>query len=150
MRKLLITGIVALAACSGNPDPDDVGDPDTGATDWSVQLESRAGTDVRGSATVQSVVLEDVAATTVATVRITGSTVGSRHPWHVHSGTCATGGPIMGDASEYPVLDVGADGEASEDADLGIGLDEDANYHVNIHRSPSDLGTIIACGNLVD
>lgn len=148
MRRLLFLGVLVLAGCTARTEPDD--DVDTGATDWSAQLAARAGTDIRGSATVQTVVVEGFAGTTAAAVTIGGAMTGARHPWHVHSGTCASGGPIMGDPQAYPVLMVGANGGASASADLAVGLDDDANYHVNVHRSPSDLGTIVACGDLVD
>lgn len=157
MRKLLLIGMVVLAGCSGrgydpedDPDMGDMDDADSGVTDWSAQLAARAGTSIRGASNVQTVVVEGFAGTTAAAVSIAGATAGSRHPWHVHSGTCATGGPIMGDAAAYPVLAVGAGGEASASASLAIGLDDDATYHVNVHRSPSDLGTIVACGDLQD
>lgn len=150
MRKLVLIAVLVLASCTARSEGDDVDDMDTGITDWSAQLAPQAGTDIRGTSNVQSVVVAGFTSTTAAAVSIAGADVGARHPWHVHSGSCASGGPIMGPAAEYPVLMVGADGRASASADLAIGLDDDADYHINVHRSPTDLGTIVACGNLVD
>ena len=153
MRTLLLLGTVAvLASCSSRNDGYNQNDdePDTGATDWSVQLESRAGSQITGSANVQSIVAAGFGGSTAAAVSIGGATAGAQHPWHVHSGSCATGGPIMGAASEYPVLNASSNGTASATANLSVGLDDDGPYHINIHRSPSDLGTIVACGNLID
>ncbi|HUF12606.1 MAG TPA: hypothetical protein VMN78_05885 [Longimicrobiales bacterium] len=150
MRKLVLLAVLVLASCTARSEGEDMDDMDTGITDWSAQLAPQAGTDIRGTANVQTVVVEGFAGTTAAAVSIAGADVGARHPWHVHSGSCATGGPIMGPAAEYPVLLVRADGRASASANLAIGLDDNANYHINVHRSPSDLGTIVSCGNLID
>jgi hypothetical protein len=46
---------------------------------------------------------------------------------------------------------VGADGRAEASARLlDLKLNEAKKYHVNVHRSPNDLPTIIACGDLDD
>jgi len=148
MRTLLTIALLGLAACSAREDED--GDIDFDATDWSTQLSSRAGTTVTGSATSRSVGIEGGSGTATASIDVQGATPGARHPWHVHTGTCATGGPIVGEADDYPVLDVEADGTAEATAAIEAGMSDEARYHVNVHRSPSDLGTIIACGDLVD
>ena len=145
---VLMLALVAVTACSAREEEED--DLDFDATDWSAQLASRAGTSVTGSATSRSVGMEGGSGTSTASVEVRGATPGARHPWHVHSGTCATGGPIVGDANDYPVLVVEPDGTADANAAIGAGMSDDARYHVNVHRSPSDLGTIIACGDLVD
>ena len=150
MRKLLVLAVLVLASCTARTDGEDMDDADSGITDWSVDLDPQAGTQIQGTANVQTVVVAGFTGTTAASLSIAGAEVGARHPWHVHSGTCATGGPIMGPGNEYPVLMVGSDGRASASADLAIGLDDDGDYHINVHRSPSDLGTIVACGNLRD
>jgi hypothetical protein len=82
---------------------------------------------------------------------LTGLPPGGPYPWHVHDGTCETGGPIVGDATAYAPLMVGADGRAEATARLlGLKLNEAKKYHINVHRSPTDLATIIACGELDD
>lgn len=86
-----------------------------------------------------------------ASVAMTGARSGGMHPWHVHDGTCATGGPIVGDPGAYNLLTVGSDGSAQGNARLaGVKLNEARNYHVNVHLSPTALGTIIACADLND
>ena len=73
------------------------------------------------------------------------------YPWHVHEGECGDNGPIVGDPSSYPLLRPGADGSASAEAHLsGIELNEAKHYYVNIHASPTDLGTIVGCGAIDD
>ena len=85
-----------------------------------------------------------------ATVALTGATPGATHPWHVHEGKCGSGGAIVGDASAYTPLVVGSDGTAQGNATVAHTLHEAKEYHVNVHASASDMGTIIACGNLDD
>jgi hypothetical protein len=88
---------------------------------------------------------------TLVTVVLTGLPAGGPYPWHVHEGTCETGGPIVGDPAVYPPLTVGTDGRAEANTRLiNLRLSEARKYHVNVHRSPSDLATIIACGELDD
>ena len=84
-------------------------------------------------------------------INIAGASSGGFHPWHVHDGTCASGGPIVGSPGAYGLLSVGADGRAQGNANLaGVKLNEAKNYHVNVHQSASQMGTIIACGDLND
>lgn len=152
MRGALIVGLLVVAACSGRGyDPDQMDDPDdVGAKDWSADLDARGGTSIEGSSNVQSVYGENITGNTAAAVTIGGASSGAQHPWHVHFGTCATGGGIVGAPSAYPVLQPGANGNATATATVAVGLDPDADYHINIHRSPADLGTIVSCGDLED
>ena len=149
MRTLLLVGVLALAACSAREDEDD-DDLDFHATDWSAQLSARPGSAVQGSATLRSMGLDGGSGTGTASVSIGGAQPGARHPWHVHAGTCATGGPIVADADAYPTLEAGADGRASATASIARGFDEEGSYFVNIHRAPNDLQSIVACGDLRD
>lgn len=145
MRGSLWVGLLAvLAGCTVSTNGDVDVDPITDRIgDWSGTLEPQNDTRIRGSVEAQS-----AAATTGVSLTIAGAASGARHPWHIHRGTCGSGGPIVGDASAYPVLMVRADGVASASADLDVALSEDGSYYVNVHRSPQDLGTIVACGPL--
>jgi len=88
---------------------------------------------------------------THVTVNITGGTPGTTLPWHVHDGKCSdTGAPIVGDVSAYPPLVVGSDGTATATAHLSVKLNEARNYTINVHASPTNLGTIVACGDFND
>jgi hypothetical protein len=141
MRKLLATGLVILAACASSPEDDkDVVSNRVG--DWETSLSATAGSNVRGTAKAQS-----VGVGTGVSISIEGAAASAQHPWHVHTGTCATGGGIVGSANAYPVLTAGMGGAASANASIGVALREDERYHVNVHRSPTDL-TVISCGDL--
>lgn len=149
-------GLLALFACSQSPRVNV--DPDSGRVDvdveptgqrsegWRATLAPVGGSGVSG--TGEAHVQDEL---THALVNITGARAGGVHPWHVHEGECDDSSPpIVGPASAYPPLNVGAGGRASAEVNLtGIELNEAKSYIINVHRSPSDL-TVIACGPLDD
>ena len=144
MKALVLIGIAALTACTVSTSNGIDVDPVTDLMgDWSADLASQNNSGILGAAAARSAV-----ATTGVSLTISGATSGARHPWHIHRGTCGSGGSIVGDAGDYPVLQVRSDGVASATADLDVALSEDGQYHVNVHRSPQDMGTIVACGAL--
>ena len=88
---------------------------------------------------------------TMVTVRVSGAQPGARLPWHVHEGQCGQGSPpIVGSPSAYPVMTVGSDGRATAQAHLNLDLNEAKSYIVNVHASPTNLGTIVSCGDYND
>ena len=88
---------------------------------------------------------------TDVTVNITGAQAGATLPWHIHEGTCSdANAPIVGSPAAYPALTVGADGRATAKAHLTVKLNEAKNYVINVHASPTNLGTIVACGDYND
>jgi hypothetical protein len=110
-------------------------------------LTPQKGGTVAGTATVEP---GTGAGTTVATVSITGAKPGAVHPWHVHVGKCGMtpGGKVWGDPSAYKPLTAGSDGTAKGTATISMAVPTSGDYYVNIHASPSDMGTIVSCGNL--
>jgi hypothetical protein len=110
-------------------------------------LTPQKGGTIAGTATVEP---GTSAGTTVATVSITGAKPGAVYPWHVHIGKCGMtpGGKVWGDASAYKPLTAGSDGTAKGTATISMAVPMSGDYYVNIHASPSDLGTIVSCGNL--
>lgn len=144
MRKLALAGMIVLAACSakseGESDKDAISNT---VGDWEATLASVNNSGVRGSAVVQS-----AGVGSGVRISIEGAIAGQHHPWHVHQGRCGSGGAIVGSAGAYTPLHVGNDGRASANITIGTALRENESYHVNVHRSPTELGTIISCGNL--
>jgi superoxide dismutase, Cu-Zn family len=84
----------------------------------------------------------------VASAAISGDTPGASRPWHVHFGTCATGGDIVGSGGGYAPLVVGQDGTAQTTATIEFELSATAPYHVNVHESQAAITTLVACGDL--
>ena len=145
MRKFTILAAAVLAACSttGSNDTEDIDPVADQVGDWESSIAPVGNFTVRGTAKAQSVGIG-----TGITISIAGAAAGAHHPWHVHRGVCGDGGPIVGDASAYPALHASADGNASANASIGVALNEQDSYYVNVHNSPTDLGTIVGCGKL--
>ncbi|MGQ0562671.1 MAG: hypothetical protein ACT443_12455 [Gemmatimonadota bacterium] len=147
MKAHLLIAVVVLVGCTAqredgdidiDPAPDFIGD-------WRGNLEPRNNSGISGS-----VVLRSALTNAGTSITIWGANEGSRHPWHVHFGSCGENGAIVGDPNAYPVLQIGSNGTASASANIDVGLNEDRTYSVNVHRSPTDLGTIVSCGPLND
>jgi hypothetical protein len=151
----IAVAVLAAAACAKTVKVQT--DPSTGHVDvdtgrpgamegWSGTLNQVAGSGVSGTARGTSG--HDM---TMVTVNVTGAQPGSHLPWHVHEGRCGEGSPpIVGPASAYPVLTVGADGRATAQAHLNLDLNEAKSYIVNVHASPNNLGTVVSCGDFDD
>ncbi len=112
---------------------------------WTATLASMAGTNVTGTA---SVMAGSSAGTTSTEITISGAPPNGEHPWHIHSGTCATGGPVVGPATDYTPIKADASGNGTSTGTVNIATPASGDFHVNVHMSPSDMKTIVACGDL--
>ena len=65
----------------------------------------------------------------------------------MHYGSCGNDQGIVGDANAYPMLRP-TNGTATVSATIAMPLDPTRSYFINIHQSPTDLPTIVACGAL--
>jgi hypothetical protein len=130
----LLMAVGAAAACATL-----IIDP----SEWTATVEPRAGTDVRANVSASS-----VTGLSSAAISMIGGDPGGTHPWHIHEGTCATGGGIVGNPAAYELLRPDSRGAASATARVRVQLVPGRDYHVNVHRSPQALDQIIGCGNL--
>lgn len=154
MAKIAVA-LLAAAACSRTVKVQT--DPSTGKVDvdagragamegWHGNLNPVGGSGVSGMA--QGTSGHDM---TMVTVNVSGARAGAQLPWHVHEGKCGDASPpIVGPASAYPVMTVGSDGRATAQAHLNLDLNEAKSYIVNVHASPTNLGTIVSCGDYND
>jgi hypothetical protein len=83
-----------------------------------------------------------------AVIHISNATPGGVHPWSIRSGLCGTENPVFGDASKYPNLKVDNDGTAQGGATLSTPFPTSGDYSLEVRASPTNTGTVIACGNL--
>jgi hypothetical protein len=152
MRRLALiaTACLATACVHVTTDPVtgrrdiDVEQPGKKGEDWTASLTGQgATTGVTGTLTAAV-----LSGTTTATLNVNGATPGASHPWHIHHGTCATGGGIVGEPGGYPPLVIGDQGSGTASVQLQLQLNEAQRYHVNVHASASDMATIVACGDL--
>lgn len=112
---------------------------------WGGKLMPQGGTTVAGSVSVEP---GSSASSTHATVTITGGEAGVTYPWHVHSGKCGDNGAVVGQAGAYTPIKIGKDGNGKVNVTLPFAIPDNGAYYVNIHKSATDMGTIVSCGNL--
>jgi hypothetical protein len=82
--------------------------------------------------------------TTKASVSIKGGEPNASYSWHVHSGTCASMGAVLGAMSNYPSLKVGSDGSAMADAKISAPVGT-GSYALGIHKGTET--ETVACGD---
>lgn len=172
MTTMLTIGAVAFAACAQQSEvgttiePGEAGQEgveDTVGADVEAEVDVEADVEPRAlprtwQATAtnvgESTVMAEIAIRdkeddgTFASIALEGGEASHTYPWHIHEGECGSGGAIVGDAAAYNAVTTDAEGEGQADADLAIDLREDGNYYINVHQSPDDLGTIVACGEV--
>ncbi len=146
----LIVAAISLASCGGGRAVEIDQKAQPVATQWNATLATPAGLagalQVRGTGWMGP--RENDSAQIEAHVSITNAAPGGRHPWHVHRGQCGSDLGILGPADAYSVLEVGGDGKAEGEAKVAVPLPRQGEYFVNVHASPSNMGTAVACGNL--
>ena len=114
--------------------------------EWDGMVAGKGASKIRGTV---NMVGGSVSGTTDVSVNYAGDVAGAARPWHIHVGTCAKSGAVLGDAKAYGVLRASAKGAAEGNATLRIALPDTGEYHVNIHQSVAKMGTIVACGALL-
>jgi Cu-Zn family superoxide dismutase len=158
LRALLaLSGIAATAACASSSTrpaspqpavaaqaPAPGGTPAAGAT-WQGEIRPESGTSVAGSVMLAPAA---TAGQSSATVTLTGAPANGTHPWHVHSGTCAEKGPVVGAPTAYPPLTADSTGAARTEATLPFATPTSGSYSVNVHMSPTQMGMIVGCADL--
>jgi hypothetical protein len=137
-KAAIVTGLVFLTACAAVPPP--------APADWSATATAGAGFAGAGANAVARSTSGGTSIN-VAFRDATGASASVR-PWHVHYGSCGNDQGIVGDANAYSPLRPGADGTASTNATISVPLDPARSYFINIHKSPAELTTIVACGSL--
>ncbi len=141
--------VITLGACatsSGVPATASAGVSTVplGLTDqWAATINPVGGTGISGTAAAVGDVNQ-----TRTSVTLGGAMAGATLPWHIHVGQCGDNGPIVGPPASYPPLTVAADGTANSSATVPTGLNSTTRYYVNIHKSATEMGVIVACGDL--
>ncbi|MGQ0714479.1 MAG: hypothetical protein ACT4PJ_12220 [Gemmatimonadaceae bacterium] len=153
MRRLILTmAAFAVVGCVRTAVNEETGavdvdleSPAQRGEDWSGALQAQTGYSVTGA--FKAFVRDG---RTEVTINLANATPGQRLPWHVHEGSCGNDRGIVGNPSAYPPLVVGSNGAATGSANVMVSLDEAKDYFVNVHASPTNLQTIVACGDLDD
>lgn len=116
------------------------------STEWSAPLAGRDGRRVTGTAFAKPTA--DGKGMDVQ-VTLSGDTPGATRPWHIHTGSCAASGGVVGGGRAYAPMVIDAKGNGSAKATLTVVLADTAAYYVNIHDAAAAMGIIVACGDLV-
>lgn len=140
--SVIAAGLVYLSGCSD----DEVGPQLTGDSK-TYDLTSVSNPNISGTVTFAERDDEQV----LVTIQLSGTDANATYPAHIHSNTAAAGGDIV--ISLSPVN--GADGKSETvvgklDDGTVIGYQDllDFNGYVNVHLSETDLGTLIAQGDI--
>ena len=80
---------------------------------------------------------------TKVVLNLTGQPAGADQPTHIHEGNCTTLNP----APKYPLTDV-KDGKSDTTVNASLSELTSEAYAINVHKSPSELTTYVACGDL--
>ncbi|HKE36534.1 MAG TPA: hypothetical protein VKB39_03830 [Candidatus Baltobacteraceae bacterium] len=108
------------------------------ASSVTVELKAQNGSGETGTAT-----LTQESGDVKVVVTLKNAPAGPQ-PAHIHSGTCANLNP----APAYPLESIS--NGASTSTIKGVTIDEllAKPYAINVHKSTSDLGTYVACGEI--
>ena len=139
---LIVSGLI-ITSCNNNDPQPGTGPELTGNSDTYTLFET-GNSGILGTITFE----ERTDNSTLITIALTGAAGG--HPAHIHANTAAEGGGIALDLTEVDAL--GA--SVTEVSDLNDGtvitytelIDFDG--YVNVHMSASDLGTLVAQGDI--
>lgn len=136
MTTVVFVAMLAAACATSPPVP----------TDWSATASANPGFTGAGA----NAVARSTAGGTSVTVayREMQGMSGTVRPWHVHYGTCGNDQGIVGDMNLYTPITPQADGTATVTANIPVALTADKSYFINIHKSPQETQTIVACGQL--
>lgn len=94
-------------------------------------------------------IARDPSGSSKAVIHISNATAGGTHPWSVRIGLCGNAdNPVFGDLTAYPNLKVDKDGTAQGGALLSVPFPTSGSFSLEVRASPSNLGTVISCGNL--
>lgn len=156
MRTPRLVGLavvsITLAACGGSKRPVEINpqEQQVVASRWNAILATPAelagATQVKGNGWMAADPKDPNK--TRAHVSVTNAVPGGEHPWHVHVGRCGQDQGIFGPADAYRSLKINGDGKADEEAEISAALPTSGEYFINVHASPNNMNTIIACGNL--
>lgn len=111
---------------------------------WRGEIRPEGGSKVGGTV----MLMPGANGQTTATITLSGAPANGTHPWHVHAGTCAEKGAIVGPPTAYTPLSADASGAARLEAALPFATPTSGSYSVNVHMSASQMGMIVGCADL--
>ena len=116
--------------------------------EYSVTVAGVSGSRIRGSGVITPSGKASEAKTDI-TLKFDNDIAGASRPWHIHYGTCARSGTILGGARVYPIIKVDAKGTGKARLVLPIVFPDTGVFYLSIHESATNLSRVIACGDLI-
>ena len=138
---LKLTALAALAGVSL------VGLPGLGDKEWKATLSARNGSQIEGTADVEA----KSADSTKMDIEVKQAVASATYAWHMHSGSCAANGPVVGAMDAYPKLTTDDKGSADLEVTLAVPAPSSGEYSVHVHAPSADTaaaGASVACGDL--
>jgi CHRD domain-containing protein len=103
----------------------------------SVTMKAQNGSGEDGTAT-----LTQTGADLTVTISIPSGPT-TPQPAHIHMGSCATLGGV-----KYPLTNVVSGKSTTTLKDVSLASVETGGFAINVHKSASDLGTYVSCGDI--
>ena len=141
MKRLAISTVIVLLVASSA-----AADVVRRHIAWDGMVMGKGTSKIRG---LIEMVGGKVAGTTSVEVSYTGDASNVTRSWHVHRGSCAKAGRMLGVVTAYPLLRVNATGAVKAKATLRVALPDTGSFHLDIHESSGATGTVVACGELL-
>lgn len=116
--------------------------------EYSVTVAGISGSKIRGTGLITPSENQSEAKTAV-TLKFERDVAGAERPWHVHHGTCAKAGTILGGAKIYPSIKVDAKGTGIAKLSLPIVFPDTGVFYLSIHESAANMSKVVACGDLM-
>ena len=142
LRALVLALLISLSAIAGvsaqesTPDATPAAEATPSPTMPRLELDLEEMNDSGISGTVT---LYDAGDQTIVEFDVEGA--GGDHPAHIHAGVCSELDP----EPAYPLDNVDKKGESTTVVDVKLNELLDEDYAIDMHLSPNELGTLIAC-----
>lgn len=147
---LVAAAALGLTACAQRMTEEDAGGFAT--TSWRATIETIDNADslVAPVNVVGSLVMTPAPNPTMTnvTIMLANGEPNATYPWHIHASGCGSEGGIVGPPDAYVPLTINANGEAQATVTLPFSTPTVGDFSVNVHKSASEMGVIIACGLL--
>lgn len=114
---------------------------------WKASLNPSNDSKVEGSAEVKA----NGTDATLMSVKIKNAAPATTYAWHMHSGNCEAGGPVVGAADAYPQVTTDSTGTGRSEASVKVAAPSTGPHSIHVHAPSTDAakpGLEVACGDL--
>ncbi|MDQ6886149.1 MAG: CHRD domain-containing protein [Gemmatimonadota bacterium] len=109
-------------------------------------LQPQGGGTAAGSVSIRMITGSTGGSSPRVDLTLTGAPPARQLPWHIHSGSCGSNGPIVGQAGAYALISTDNQGQGRLTIGLPFGLPQGIPLYVNVHAANGE--SVIACAPL--